>query len=243
MSELTWDPAALPVVVLLVAATVLYSIKHYVLAAARFQARLEDKGVPPAEAQTYGVLLRRVSAGALLGIGMVVAEALAGIELIGEGVRTPPGLSTAACLAGALAVLGPILWASGRTASVQANQPEVRAPVQPPDMVLRGWIAWAIYLLGYEYLFRGALLFGLAATLGAWPALAITTALYALVHLPKPMLGETLGSVAMGFVFGAMALGTGAIWAPWLLHLGIVVITETSSGRANPTIRWWVRES
>ena len=213
------------------------------LAAARFQARLEDKGVPAIEAQTSGVLLRRVSAGALLGIGMVVAEALAGIEPIGEGLRTPPGFSTAAWLAGTLAILGPILWASGRTASVQANQPEVRAPTQSPDMVLRGWIAWAIYLLGYEYLFRGALLFGLAATLGTWPALAITTALYALVHLPKPMLGETLGSVAMGFVFGAMALGTGAIWAPWLLHLGIVVITETSSGRANPAIRWWTRDS
>lgn len=240
MHALTWDPTALPTVVLLVAATVLYAVKHYVLAASRQQARLEAAGMPTVDAQAAAVIMRRLASGALLGVGMVVAEYAAGLE-VGQAVRTPPGWSTAACVAGAMAVLGPILWAAGRGASVQASQPEVRAPIQTPDMVLRGWAAWAVYLFGYEYLFRGALLFGLAATLGAWPALAITTALYALVHLPKPMLGETLGSVVMGFVFGAMALGTGAMWAPWLIHLGIVLVTETSAGRANPAIRWWVR--
>ncbi len=243
MHDLTWDPAALPTVVLLVAATVLYSIKHYVLSASRQQARLEAAGMPAIQAQTTAVLRRRVLAGLLLGTGMLAAEVLAGVDPVAEGLAAPPGLTTLACAAGALAVLGPILWGSGRSASVQAAQPEVRAPVQPPGLILKGWAAWAIYLLGYEYLFRGALLFGLAATLGVWPALAVTTALYALVHLPKPMLGETLGSVVMGFLFGAMALATGAIWAPWLVHMGIVVITETSAGRANPELRWWAPET
>ena len=237
--SLAWDPAALPVVVLLVGATALYALKHYVLAAAGWQSRLEARGIKPVEAQMRGVWARRLSAGALLGGGMVLVERVAGLDVVAEGLRRPPGVSTILCVAGAMAVVGPILWAAGKGRSVQASQPEVRAQVQGPGVVLRGWAAWALYLLGYEYLFRGALLFGLAATLGAWPALAITTAIYALVHLPKPMLGETLGSVAMGFLFGAMALGTGAIWAPWLVHLGIVVVTETSAGRSHPDIRWW----
>lgn len=241
MHELAWDPAARPVVVLLTIAAVVYTLKHYVLAAARWQARFADAGAPPVEAQRRGVLVRRLTAGALLFGGMVGAEVVAGLEPIAEALRTPPGLSTVAFVAGAMAVLGPILWMSGKKADLQAAQPEVRAPVQTPAMVTRGWLAWAVYLFGYEYLFRGALLFGLAGTLGVWPALAVTTALYALVHLPKPLMGETLGSIAMGFVFGAMALGTGGLWAPWLVHLGIVLVTETSAGRHNPEIAWWSR--
>jgi len=236
--NLPWDPAALPVVVLLVGATIVYSLMHYLFAQPRLQARFEAKGIDAINAQELAVVFRRIRGGSLLLFGMLGVELLAGRPLF-ETLAAVPGPTTVAWVGGSLAVLAPILWLSGRGAQVQAAQPESRNPVQSPTRILGGWAAWALYLLGYEYLFRGALLFGLAATLGAWPALAITTAIYALVHLPKPMLGETLGSIAMGFVFGAMALDTGTIWAPWLVHMGIVVVTEVSAGRHNPAIAWW----
>ena len=82
-----------------------------------------------------------------------------------------------------------------------------------------------------EYLspVAAVLLFTLAGAWGAWPALAVTAALYALAHLHKPMMGETLGSLPMGFLFGAMCLATGSFVPAFLLHLAIAGTTETSA--------------
>ena len=60
-------------------------------------------------------------------------------------------------------------------------------------------LGWAIYLFGYEFLFRGILLFPLAETVGVWPAIAVNIALYSATHIPKG-LDETLGAIPLGLV-------------------------------------------
>ena len=83
---------------------------------------------------------------------------------------------------------------------------------------------WTLYLLGYEFFFRGFLLFAVADAWGVWAGVCATTLAYVYAHLPKNA-DETIGTIPMGVVFALGALWSGGIWAPWLAH---VIIANTS---------------
>ena len=112
------------------------------------------------------------------------------------------------------AVSVPALWLSARN-----NDPDGATPME-----------WAVYLLGYECLFRGALLTGLVEPMGVWPALAVVTGLYTLAHLHKDA-GETLSCIPMGLVFGWGALKTGGFLGPFVLHVLIAVTHDRFAAR------------
>lgn len=114
----------------------------------------------------------------------------------------PSALAVGLWVALPYAVAVPALWLSARK-----NSPDGATPLQ-----------WAVYLLGYECLFRGALLSGLVEPMGVWPALAVVTGLYTLAHLHKPA-AETMSCIPMGLVFGWCALETGGFVGPAVLHL------------------------
>lgn len=78
-------------------------------------------------------------------------------------------------------------------------------------------IGWAIYLLGYEFLFRGVLLFGSLQIMGPIEAVVLNTALYAFAHLPKGNT-ETIGAIPFGIVLCWATIQTGSIWTAFILH-------------------------
>jgi membrane protease YdiL (CAAX protease family) len=172
-----------------------------------------------------------------MGVGCLLTNAALGSSPRDIGVAPVSPLETAVLAIVGFVVLLPLLYMSTKKRSVQAMYPEIRARVQPPKLVRQSIIAWAVYLWGYELLFRGFLLFELVAHWGVWPGLTITTVLYVMAHLDK-LADETAGSLFAGFIFGAMALLTGGIWAPWLLHTLIATSTEALAVRANPEIRF-----
>jgi membrane protease YdiL (CAAX protease family) len=221
---LEWTDGASEPVITLIAATVLFLAAFYGLAPRLFVARMEASGSSPEAAQATSVLLSRVSRGLLMGVGCLLTNAALGSSPRDIGVAPVSPLETAV-----LAIVGFVV--------LQAMYPEIRARVQPPKLVRQSIIAWAVYLWGYELLFRGFLLFELVAHWGVWPGLTITTVLYVMAHLDK-LADETAGSLFAGFIFGAMALLTGGIWAPWLLHTLIATSTEALAVRANPEIRF-----
>lgn len=234
---LEWTDGASEPVITLIAATVLFLAAFYGLAPRLFVARMEASGSSPEAAQTTSVLLSRVSRGLLMGVGCLLTNAALGSSPRDIGVAPVSLLETAVLAIVGFVVLLPLLYMSTKKRSVQAMYPEIRARVQPPKLVRQSIIAWAVYLWGYELLFRGFLLFELVAHWGVWPGLTITTVLYMMAHLDK-LADETAGSLFAGFIFGAMALLTGGIWAPWLLHTLIATSTEALAVRANPEIRF-----
>ena len=159
--------------------------------------------------------------------------ALLGLTPEAIGVAMVPPLETLAVSTGVFVVVLPVLYLSARKPAVWAMYPEIRARRQTRRLVRQSWIAWAVYLWGYELIFRGLLLFILVAHWGVWPALALTTALYAMAHLDK-LPDETAATLPMGLVFGATALLTGGMWAPWILHTLIAGVTEWFAARAHP---------
>jgi membrane protease YdiL (CAAX protease family) len=77
--------------------------------------------------------------------------------------------------------------------------------------------SWGVYLLGYEFLFRGIFFLGLIPFTGLYPAIAINTVLYALAHLYKGK-KETLGSIPLGIVLCLITAQTQTIWTAFAVH-------------------------
>ena len=234
---LEWSSDATEPVVTLVSGTVFFLLAFYGLAPKIFASRLQARGSAPEAAQATGVLVSRISRGVLLGVCCLLTASALGSRPSDIGVGTVAPLETLAMVGVGFLVLLPLLMLSAKKPEVQAMYPEIRARVQPRLLIRQSWVAWAVYLWGYELLFRGFLLFELVAHWGVWPGLTVSTVLYVMAHLDK-LADETAGSLFAGFLFGAMALLSGGIWAPWLLHTLIATVTESLAARANPTIHY-----
>lgn len=73
------------------------------------------------------------------------------------------------------------------------------------------------FYTAWEFFFRGFMLFGMRRYTGNWLAICIQTIPSCLWHIGMPA-GEIFASVAGGIVFGIMAVRSGSILWPWLLH-------------------------
>jgi membrane protease YdiL (CAAX protease family) len=96
-------------------------------------------------------------------------------------------------------------------------------------------VAVAIYrngvtLLGWEFLFRGFLLFALYPTCGPL-AIVLQAVPFTIAHLGKPEL-ETLSCIFGGSAFGYVAWRTRSFLYPFLIHWFLTTITVILSGGA-----------
>ncbi|MGD8856610.1 MAG: CPBP family intramembrane metalloprotease [Chloroflexota bacterium] len=89
----------------------------------------------------------------------------------------------------------------------------------------------AVDLFGWEFMWRGFLLFGLAAYLGPGAAIWLAAVPFAFMHLGKPEV-ETLSTIFGGAAFGFIAWQTGSMFYPFLIHWFIASFTMlVASGR------------
>ena len=89
---------------------------------------------------------------------------------------------------------------------------------------------WALYLIGYEFMFRGILLFGTVEELGYYPAIILNVVLYAFVHLHKGW-KEVVGCFILGPILCVMALKTDCLVTPIFVHLSLCLSNEYFSIR------------
>ena len=94
-------------------------------------------------------------------------------------------------------------------------------------------ITWIMYLFGYEFMFRGILLFSFYHTFGLSFAITANTILYALVHLPKGR-KETLGSIPLGIILCILSIYTGSFFLAFLFHVIMALSNDYFSIRYNP---------
>ncbi len=78
-----------------------------------------------------------------------------------------------------------------------------------------GWVL--LDMIGWEFLFRGFLLFAYARAFGAGPALLLQMVPFALLHLGKPAL-ETFSTLLGGLWFGIVAWRSRSALYPMLGH-------------------------
>lgn len=127
-------------------------------------------------------------------------------------------------LAGLTVMAGLSFWA--------AKQPDFCAYYYPlaaqyREAPLIFWLSLLAYMTGWEFLFRGFLLFGLGGMpkraelipndLRSWTAIGFSTLLFGLSHWGKP-LPELVGSFIAGIVLCLIARRTSSCLAPIILH-------------------------
>jgi membrane protease YdiL (CAAX protease family) len=116
---------------------------------------------------------------------------------------------------GGILLIAPVLWLVGR------GTPAMRDYYQP----LATGLPWntLLDLFGWEFFFRGWLLFGYARRFGP-EAIWLQAVPFALAHIGKPEL-ETLSTIFGGFAFGWVAWRTKSFLYPLLIHWFVASFT------------------
>lgn len=81
-----------------------------------------------------------------------------------------------------------------------------------------------VEMFGWEFIWRGLLLFAFARTFGPGPAIFLQAVPFAFMHLGKPEI-ETLSTIFGGAAFGFVAWQSGSFLYPWLIHWFIISFT------------------
>jgi membrane protease YdiL (CAAX protease family) len=116
--------------------------------------------------------------------------------------------------AAGIVLITPILWLVARGGAMKSYY-EIRAAGLP-------WNTF-IDLFGWEFFFRGFILFAYARRFGV-DALWLQAVPFALAHIGKPEI-EALSTIFGGFAFGWMAYRTRSFVYPFLLHWFVASVT------------------
>ena len=195
-------PQRKPTVILLSSPILLLAWKYYCAPeylAAQVPTVTDDPRVAGAIGHFLGCFV-------LLGIAPAVVVKLLFHERLSDyGV----GLGVARRTWWSLALFTPVFLAAAYGASLD---PEFLAkfPINPhagssPSMFAVHAVTYGLFYLGWEFYFRGFLLFGLRDSLGAANAVLIQTLASALLHIGSPA-AESFGAVLGGLLWGALAL-------------------------------------
>ncbi|RJP17245.1 MAG: hypothetical protein C4520_17230 [Candidatus Abyssobacteria bacterium SURF_5] len=125
---------------------------------------------------------------------------------------------------GCLAVLIPIIAYASSFPAVTAGRPENFIAAMYPEAFLLYEIGILVFLMGWEFFFRGFLLFGLANSIGNAAIYVLMIPAVALKLGRSPL--ETLAEVPTAILLGHLALKTGSIWYGLFLHWGFLLTLD-----------------
>jgi membrane protease YdiL (CAAX protease family) len=126
-----------------------------------------------------------------------------------------------------------INYFASRNTNNLSQYPQIRVKQWNSGLITLSALSWIAYLAGYEFLFRGFLLFSCLGSFGFWPAIIINICLYSLAHLPKGY-RETIGSIFLGFIMSYSTLSLGSIWFALLVHITLALSNEWFSIKFHP---------
>jgi len=137
-----------------------------------------------------------------------------------------------------IAVMVIPLYLTGKNPEFIREYPLTKLAGKSPLWFLSWELSYFTYYLGFEFMFRGFMLFGLKPKFGNFGAILFQTAISTLIHIGmtahsidgvivvgKPIT-ETLSAILAGLVFGAVALRTRSMLYPLLLHWFIGASTD-----------------
>jgi len=122
---------------------------------------------------------------------------------------------------GAMALIGPVIWFVVRADDTMRSYYEYLFGPALPVMTF-------LDLIGWEFFFRGWLLFGYARKFGDH-ALWLQAVPFAIAHIGKPEI-ETLSTIFGGFLFGVVAWRTKSFLYPFLIHWFVFTFTVFVAG-------------
>ncbi len=116
--------------------------------------------------------------------------------------RPTPASARSALLMYALML--PVLYGASRAAVFQQYYPIQPQASESLRYLVYFEVTYGLYMLAWEFFFRGFLTFGLARRLGPVAAIVLQAIAFGIMHVGKPM-PEVIGSFAAGLILGWLA--------------------------------------
>ena len=115
-------------------------------------------------------------------------------------------------------------WLLSGLPSFQGTYPQLKAAAGDWGLFILFEAAYLVYWAGWEYLWRGFVLFGTAHRFGLH-AVFVQMVPFALLHLAKPP-AEALLSIVGGVILGLLVWRCGAVWPAWPIHAGQMLFMD-----------------
>ena len=209
---------------------------YFVIISAKAE-RLVKGNRSPDAANIRWVLFQRIWGGSLLGLTALLTPWLGlgkapwdygmSFGMDGETILMVLGIGVVVVLVN--------IFRAGKPANLE-YYPNIRVKKWTPGLLLASSGGWVIYLLGYELMFRGFLLFGCVEALGIWPAIAVNTSIYAFAHFFKGI-GETVGALPFGIILCVLTLHTENFMLAFLVHCFLAISNQTVAFFAHPDMK------
>ena len=235
MSEisLSWSAGYRDVVVALATFTGGYFLYWFVANSSRLQ-KACDRAYSGERAQAMYILFQRVVGIVFLGIpAVLVTIILRSFRFQDFGVTTIDSIATLYWILGISAVIIPLVLSFSRTPSFFETYPLIRERTWDRFLLIANTVSWCVYILIYEFLFRGFLLGATVGPFGVWPAILVNVAVYVCVHIPYGFF-VTLGALPLGLAMCMATVHTGNIWTAYAVHLLVALLNDYVALGANP---------
>lgn len=196
-----------------------------------------DKRYSGERSQAMVILFQRCIGIIFLGLpAVLVTIFLLKFRFRDLGVTTIDSVATLYWMLGISAIVIPLVFSFSRTPVFFKTYPLIRQKTWDGFLLTANTLSWCVYILIYEFLFRGFLLGVTLGSFGVWPAILVNVALYVCVHIPYGF-RVTLGSLPLGLAMCLATVHTGNIWTAYLVHLMIALLNDYVALAANPETR------
>lgn len=234
---LSWNDRALAPALSIAATTIGFIIYYFIIISPKIEKRILDK-YGEEDGQARWVIIQRLVGAAFLGIPSLLIIPIVFGESPGHyGISFSLSTNSALWIGALGAIIIPMNLFRARKPGNLVHYPQIRAKKWDMNLLLMSSISWILYLLGYEMLFRGFLLFGCIEGLGVWPAIVINASLYSFAHFFKG-LGETVGAIPFGIAICIISIHTGNFMVAFVVHCFLALSNQTVAMFAHPEMEW-----
>lgn len=125
-------------------------------------------------------------------------------------------------------VMLPILWVVSDMQMFQQVYPHAASVRSDWTLLLIYEAAFLLYFIGWEFIWRGYTVFGLAPHTGPAVAVFVQMIPFVILHYGKP-LPETIGSIVAAIALGALSLRVRSFWYAVLIHWSVMFTIDLLS--------------
>jgi len=238
--DTTWTAETTRVFVPIVSALVFFVLYWFTAQSPKIKQRFYDK-YDFDEASTKHIFFTKYFGFISMGIlpTIVCLIMIPDLSLADYGLTIIPETTvfTLVWTLGLSAVIIPVASFSARKPKNLVNYPQIRAKNWTQKTYILNLLGWALYLFGYEFLFRGVLFVPLIEPMGLWGAIAVNIALYSATHIPKG-LDETIGAAPLGLLLCLLTVASGTIWIAFLVHVAMAWTNSLTALKFHPEIHY-----
>lgn len=189
------------------------------------------------------VILQKLTGLILFGlVPLVILLFIQGRGLTDYGVQSNTVLKGLLFALPFAVIILPLSYLNSKKTDNLKIYPLFRLPVWNWYSLTGSALLWMVYLVAYEFFFRGILLFSCIHSLSIPLAIFINICLYSMAHIPKGI-KEAAGSIPLGLVLCLLVIKFGTIWVAVFIHIMMALANEWFSISAHPDMQFQLHKN